>query len=290
MINAIEKSSDHFPALLKEIADLPKQLYVLGALPDDAVAKVAIVGTRKATAQGKFLARNVAEQLARRGMVIVSGLAMGIDTAAHEGALRAQGKTIAVLPCGLDSIYPRQNERLAREICKAGGALVSEYTPETQALQYRFLERNRIVSGLSIATIIIEAPSASGALVTARLAGEQGREVFVFPGPHNHPNYIGSHALIRDGARLVASVEHILEDLGFDTNASRESMSAVPESVFPDSGKERRIFEIIKEAGAPIRIDKIIELTKLESRVVNQTLTMLSLHNMIKEAEGGYTI
>ena len=112
----MEKSSDHFPALLKEIADLPKQLYVLGALPDDAVAKVAIVGTRKATTQGKFLARNVAEQLARRGMVIVSGLAMGIDTAAHEGALRAQGKTIAVLPCGLDSISHMQNERLGRVI------------------------------------------------------------------------------------------------------------------------------------------------------------------------------
>ncbi len=290
MIQTIEKSSDHFPSLLKEIADPPKQLYVVGVLPDDKVAKVAIVGTRKATAHGKLLARRVAEEFARRGIVVVSGLAMGIDTAAHEGALRGGGKTIAVLPCGLDAIYPRQNERLAEEIGKAGGALISEYAPGTEAFQYRFLERNRIVSGLSIATIIIEAPSESGALVTARLAGEQGREVFVFPGPHDHPNYIGSHALIRDGARLVASVGHIFEDLGLVISVAPDAAQGALHDVFSDNEQGKYIFEIIKGAGAPIRIDKIIELTKLEPRVVNQALTLLSLHTMIKETERGYTI
>lgn len=290
MIHSIEKSSDHFPSLLKEIADPPKQLYVLGAVPDDAAVKVAIVGTRKATAHGKLLARRVAEELASRGIIVVSGLAMGIDTAAHEGALRGHGKTIAVLPCGLDTIYPRQNERLAGEICEAGGALISEYAPGAEAFQYRFLERNRIVSGLSIATIIIEAPSESGALVTARLAGEQGREVFVFPGPHDHPNYIGSHALIRDGARLVASIEDIFEDLGLDMNVTHDTAQGAAQDLFANDEQGRHIFEIIKGAGAPIRIDKIIELTKLEPRVVNQALTLLSLHTMIKETEKGYTI
>ncbi len=171
------------------------------------------MGTRKATSQGRFIAKEIAKKLSEMGMVIVSGLAMGIDTAAHEGALAGAGRTIAVLACGLDNIYPRQNENLAKKIIGTGGAVISEYPVGTEAFKNQFLERNRIVSGLCIATIVVEAPRESGALVTARLAAEQGREVFVFPGPTNHPNYHGSHKLIRDGARLVSSIDDILEDL-----------------------------------------------------------------------------
>lgn len=280
-----------YPLLLKEIPNPPKKIYILGELPPEP-PKIAIVGTRKATAEGKAFAQKISRQFAELGAVIVSGLAMGIDTAAHEGALGGKGKTIAVLACGLHSIYPRQNENLAKRIIKANGAIISEYSVGTPALPNQFLERNRIVSGLSIATIVIEAPINSGALVTARLAAEQGREVFVFPGPINHPNYRGSHKLIRDGARLVASIEDIFEDL--------------PAEIFPKKSVEPKqqklnlkkitdknqllILKIIQEAGLPLNIDKIIELTKLEPQIVNQAIALLTIQEIIKETEKGYNI
>ncbi len=190
-IKIISSNNRLFPKLLKEIPSAPKKIYVLGNLPDlsDDSPIIAIVGTRKATDYGKRLAKEISQKLSEMGAIIVSGLAMGIDTAAHEGAVAAKGKTIAVLANGLNSIYPAQNENLAKKILEFGGAIISEYEPATPAYQNQFLERNRIVSGLSIATIVIEAPDRSGSIATARLAAKQGREVFILPGPTNHPNY-----------------------------------------------------------------------------------------------------
>ncbi|MBI2515055.1 DNA-protecting protein DprA [Candidatus Wolfebacteria bacterium] len=289
-INFLERGDSRYPALLSEIRGAPSGLYFLGKLPAYDIPRVAIVGTRKATEAGKNMAKRLAEDLSRRGLVVVSGLAMGIDTAAHQGSLRGGSPTIAVLGNGLDSIYPEQNENLANQILQAGGAIISEYSPGTPVLPHRFLERNRIVSGLSLAAIIIEAPRESGALVTARLAAEQGREVFVFPGPVEHPNYKGSHALIRDGARLVASAEDIMEDLNLATKYEKVRIYENTKSQKIKDEKQLMVLRVIEGAGEPVRIDKIIELTKLEPQVVSQTVAMLVINNFIKESERGYTI
>jgi len=291
-IKSISFEDAEFPPLLKEIPNPPRKIFVLGKLPDDREPKIAVVGTRKFTSQGKLLAKEIARKLVEKGFVIVSGLAMGIDTAAHEGALAGGGKTIAVLACGLDNIYPHQNENLAKKIVETRGAIISEYPTATPAFPNQFLERNRIVSGLSVATIVIEAPKESGALVTARLAAEQGREVFVFPGAVNNPNYCGSHKLIRDGARLVASMEDILEDLSEIFNF-QFSIFNQPQKF--NLGKitdanQRLVAQVIQQAGEPINIDKIIALTKLEPQVVNQSVAILIIQGIIKETEKGYTI
>jgi DNA processing protein len=218
---------------------------------------------------------------------------MGIDTAAHEGALFGGGQTIAVLACGLDTIYPAQNENLAKKILEAGGAIISEYPVGTPAYQNQFLERNRIISGLCSATIIIEAPERSGSLATANWACQQGREVFVAPGPINHPNYRGSHKLIRDGARLMASVEDVLEDLNLEIlNPKSEILnkSKIQNLKFKNIQDKNQllIYKTIQEAGGPLTIDKIIELTKLEPQVINQSLALLIIQEIIKETEKGY--
>ena len=284
-INIINKEDLRYPALLKEIPDAPEKIYVLGELPLDPPPtslrignpKIAIVGTRKATDQGKIIAKKIAERLTNLGVIIVSGLAMGIDTAAHEGAIAANGKTIAVLANGLDKIYPAQNENLAKKILELNGAIISEYEPGKPALEHQFLERNRIVSGLSVATIVIEAPERSGSIVTARLAAEQGREVFVFPGPVNHPNYAGSHKLIRDGARLVSSIEDILEDLNLEIkNLKTEKLKHDAKFNIIDKN-QKIIYATLQKSSKPLHIDKIIEITKLEPQIANQAIAFLTI-------------
>ncbi|MEK7635553.1 MAG: DNA-processing protein DprA [Patescibacteria group bacterium] len=295
-IKTIKKKDDDYPLLLKEILDAPEKIFFLGNLQSKQINdkfKIAIVGTRRATSDGRTLAKELAKKLAENGVIIVSGLAMGIDTAAHQGTIEANGKTIAVLANGLDSIYPAQNENLAKKILEFGGAIISEYPPGTPAYQNQFLERNRIVSGLCDATIIIEAPERSGSLVTARLAAEQGREVLVFPGPLRYPNYKGSHKLIRDGARLVTSIEDIIEDLGLNSNKDKQKeknggATKLPLNNFA-TGEEKLILKIIKNSNQPLGIDRIIKLTKLEPQKVNQIITFSIIKGMIKETEKGYT-
>jgi DNA processing protein len=285
-IQIITKTNNLYPKLLKEIPDAPENLYIQGELPNPQSPAIAIVGTRKATAFGKNLARTIARKLGELKITIVSGLAMGIDTAAHEGALESKARTIAILANGVDFIYPRQNENLAKNIIINKGAIISEYKPGTPPLPYQFLKRNRLISGMCQATIVIEASLSSGALTTARLAAEQGREVFVFPGPINHPNYHGSHQLIRDGARLVSSIEDVLEDLGLELpQFSKKNLTQ-----HIQDPNQKLIFRILKEAGKPVEIDKIIEVTNLEAPIVNQAITILICNNFIKEEEGGYTI
>lgn len=244
---------------------------------------VAVVGTRKATPSGISLAGSIGRDLALAGLPVISGLALGIDTAAHEGALSAGGRTVAVLGNSTDIVYPPENKNLFDRIISSGGSIVSEYEKETGPAKYRFLERNRLISGLSVAVIVIEAPLRSGAINTAGHAADFGRDVFVFPGPANHPNYVGSHKLIRDGARLVSSMEDILEDLGINPLLPKKKTIRLP------SGTEE-IFKALKDSLLPVRIDKIISTTKLEPQIVALGLTRLMIEGLVSENAGYYSV
>lgn len=210
-VRMITPADADFPALLREIADPPQRLYIRGRLPEGPA--VAIVGSRRASAYGLDVAERLAYDLALRGVVIVSGLARGIDGAAHRGCLRAGGRTVAVLGSGLGRIYPPEHEALAEEIVRQRGAVCSEHPADAEPLPHHFPRRNRLISGLSLGVVVVEATARSGALITADSALEQGREVFAVPGPVTHPGSQGTHGLLKQGARLVACAEDILEEL-----------------------------------------------------------------------------
>lgn len=273
-----------YPKLLREIPQAPFGLYVRGALPADAAVAVAIVGTRKATPGGATLAKQFAADLARRALVIVSGLAFGIDVASHEGCLAAGGKAIAVLANGLDEIRPKTNAWLGNNVLESGGAIISEYPFGTESLPYRFLERNRIVSGLARGTLVIEAPERSGSLATARFALDQNRDVFVIPGPITHPNFKGSHELIRAGAELVTKPEDILASFGIETEGVPGAMP-----VFA-SDEEKKIYAVIAAANGSADVDKIAELAHLQIPDINRTLTSLVMKHIVRETGAGYSI
>jgi DNA processing protein len=282
-----------YPKLLKEIADPPFPLYFMGALPSANDVNIAIVGTRKASHEGLLVAKQIGNELAKAGAVVVSGLALGIDGAAHEGAVSAGARTIAVLATGLDSIYPRTHENLAHSILEKNGGIISEYIAGTPALPNQFLERNRLISGLCIATVVIEAPIHSGALVTAKFALEQGRELFVVPGPSNHPNYKGSHMLLRNGARLATNAREILEDLE-DAIANYQLTLPLPKRREPEIDVENEFDSLIisafKNASDPLTVDNLTENTKLELHIVNQRLTFLILRGIIEEKAGRFKL
>jgi len=210
-INFIQTIDKQFPALLKEINYAPFGLYIKGEIPNHKPL-IAIVGTRKITPYGKLVTEKIVQELIKYNFVIVSGLAYGVDTIAHETALKNKGKTIAILGSGIQNIFPPNNIQLAKEIVK-NGALVSEYSLKAPALKQHFPWRNRIISGLCLATIVIEAPEKSGALITARFALEQNREVFAIPGSIFNKNSLGPHNLIKQGAKLVSQAEDVLEEL-----------------------------------------------------------------------------
>lgn len=208
----------NYPSLLKEINDPPPLLFVEGNKNILEKPQLAIVGSRHASKPGLNTSFQFAKLLANSGFVITSGLALGIDGAAHRGALTKQGSTIGVLGCGLQHIYPTSHSSLAAEIISSGGALISEFPLYTSPQASNFPRRNRIISGLTLGTLVIEASLSSGSLITARLAAEQGREVFAIPGSIHHPAAKGCHKLIREGAKLVERVEDIIEELGGWTN------------------------------------------------------------------------
>ncbi len=267
-----------FPRLLREIYFAPFGIYVKGNPGIFEKTSVSVVGTRKATDDGLETAGKFGRDFGRAGIVVASGLAFGIDSAAHKGCVSAGGKTAAVLACGVDEVYPKTNERLAKEILASGGAIISEYPVGTPPLPHRFIERNRIVSGLSVGVVIIEAPESSGSLATARFASEQNREAFVVPGPAGHRNFSGSHRLIRNGARLVSNAGDVLEDLGI----------VEPPPTLAETEEEKTILEILENSKSPLEVDKISEMSNLESRVVNETITILLFKNLVKEEKNGY--
>lgn len=224
-INRATPDKHNYLRLLSEIPSPPKQLYVTGTLPAERLPSVAIVGTRKPSSYGKEVTQRLAYDLAKKGLVIISGLALGVDGIAHRAALEAGGITIAVLANGLPQIYPATHKDLADQITKQGGAVLSEYEPETSARTYQFLQRNRIVSGLSDAIIITEAAARSGTLNTAMHALEQGKEVFVVPGNITSPLSTGCNTLLKQGARPATCADDILEVIAPDLLQSQATLA-----------------------------------------------------------------
>lgn len=284
-IKIIKKSAKEYPKILKEISNTPKQLYVRGKLPKTHNMNFAIVGTRAASEYGKTLAFKIAKELAELGFNIVSGLALGIDTGAHLGALAVKGTTIAVLGSGIDdtSIFPKENLNLAKKIVDSGGAVISEYEPGAKSEIWYFPERNRIISGLSLGVLVVEAPEKSGALITARMALEQNREVFAIPGSLFSKNSIGTNNLIKNGAKMVTSIDDILEELGLD-NLKVDKEKGKKEKLNPE---EKLIFNIIEKE--PIHIDKICEIVKLPASQVLPIISILEIKSIIKNIGGKFT-
>ena len=239
---------------------------------------MAIVGTRKPTPYGIEVAFDFAEKLARRGVVIVSGLAYGIDTAAHRGALHAGGTTIAVMAHGLDTVYPRGNTRLAESIIDKGGALISEYEQGTEAMKHRFLERNRIVSGLADIVIVVEAGERSGTLRTVAEALEQGKEVFAVPGPITSPQSIGPNRLIQQGAQPALTPKDICVALGIDP------LEPIQSKLVTANPEELLLLELIAQG---VRAgDQLLEQSGLSASVYGQTMTMLEIQGLIRPLGG----
>ncbi len=286
-IEIIKKSSRNYPEILKEIPDAPKQLYVRGSLPKDHNLNFAIVGTRAASDYGRTLAFKIAKELAELGFNIVSGLALGIDTQAHLGALEGKGKTTAVMGSAIDdnSIYPSENLNLVKKIISLGGAVISEYEPGTKSEIWFFPERNRIISGLSRGVLVVEAPEKSGALITARAALEQNREVFAIPGSIFSKNSCGTNNLIKSGAKMVTTVDDILEELNL-TDLKTVSLRDISrrekkEKLNPE---EQLILGIIEKE--PIQIDKICKISEMAAGQVLSIVSVLEIRGIIKNIGG----
>jgi DNA processing protein len=281
-INVYTIHDSEYPENLKNIYDPPPVLYVKGGIKEEDGLAIGIVGSRKATDYGLKAAERIAYRLAEVGITIVSGMALGIDSAAHRGALHAKGRTIAVCGCGLKYTYPVSNYNLGVEIA-GNGAMVSEYPFDTPANPYQFPARNRIISGMSLGVIIVEAGERSGSLITADYALEQGREVFAVPGNISSPNSIGTNALIKSGAKLVSSIEDILEELNLDVvfKDNNEAAAANNNEATEISIEESLVLKILKkkEAGK----DEIAAVSGLPAGKVMAALTMLEIKGMIQQ-------
>jgi len=275
-VKAIPQNDPLFPPRLKEIYDPPPVLYVRGSVIPSGEWYLAVVGTRRATMYGREVTERLVTDLVRSGITIVSGLARGIDTIAHRAALAAGGKTFAVLACGLDIIYPPENQKLAEEIM-ANGALVSDYPIGVKPRAEHFPRRNRIMSGLALGTLVTEATEASGALITARMALEQDREVFAVPGSILSIASKGSNGLIREGAKAVLGVEDILEEL---------NLSAIPrqlslEGLVPENETESLLLKCLSEG--PVHIDDLCRACSLPVSTVSSTLTLMELRGIVNQ-------
>lgn len=268
---------EHYPPLLREIDGAPMVLYVRGTLIPEDMNAIAIVGTRKATRYGIDAAYDLAKQLASNGITIISGLAHGIDTAAHQGALDAGGRTIAVLGCGLNQVYPPDNRDLALKIIQQG-AVMSEFSIGTPPDKRNFPRRNRVISGLALGVLVIEAPLRSGALITANTAGEQGREVFALPGNIYNQNSWGPNQLIQDGAKLVMRAEDILDELNIAY--SNVQTRTHTEKIAPANDIEAQILQVL--TADPIHVDDLARQCGLPIATVSGTLTILELKGLAR--------
>jgi DNA processing protein len=279
-IKTIVIKDKNYPKLLKEIKDAPETLYYLGEMKSEENC-FAIVGTRMASSYGMQVALEMAGDLAEAGLTIVSGLAPGIDTFCHQAVVERKKRTIAVLGTGLDekSIYPKSNLKLAKKILETGGCLISEYPPGTRGTQFTFPQRNRIISGLSLGVLVIEAKQKSGALITAEWAKKQGRKVFAIPGPIYSLNSRGPHYLIKTGAKLVENANDILKELNLPY-----STPGVEYSIIGENEEENLILDVLKEGA--LDIDKIIERTKLSASKVASTIAILEIKGKVRNLGG----
>jgi DNA processing protein len=265
-----------YPARLKEIYDYPPVLYYRGSLLPVDEWCIAVVGTRRATVYGKQITEEIVTDLARNKITIVSGLAKGIDTVAHRSALAAGGRSLAVFACGLDIVYPAENMGLSREIME-NGALLSEYPPGTRPRAEYFPRRNRILSGLSLGVLVAEAGETSGAMITARMALEQNREVFAVPGSILSPVSRGTNGLIQEGAKLVRDYTDILEELNLRTVARQMEMK----EVLPATETETVLLREL--SSEPTHIDEVCQRSGLPAATVSGTLAMMELKGIIKQ-------
>jgi len=271
-----------YPKLLKQIYDPPLLIYYRGDLEAFSDFALAIVGTRKFTHYGQQVTEKMVRELIANGLTIVSGLALGIDTLAHLAAVDAGGNTIAVLGCGLDqqSIYPSQNRYLADKIQAHGGIIISEYPLGTMPLRHHFPQRNRLISGLSLGTLVIEAGEKSGSIITAMHALEQNRDVFAIPGNIYSDYSAGTNSLIKLGAKLVSGAKDIIESLNLtDAVAYTENKKIIPET-----NEEKLILAHLSYE--PLHIDELKQLTKLDTSIINSTLTIMEMKGQVKNLGG----
>ena len=275
-----------YPALLKQIADPPSLLFVQGDVDLVSQWQIAIVGSRNPSASGRDTAYEFARYMAQMGLTITSGLAMGIDAAAHQGALAGQGKTIAVIGTGLDRVYPAKHRDLAHDIASAG-AIVSEFALGTAPRAENFPRRNRIISGLSLGTLVVEAALQSGSLITARMALEQGREIFAIPGAIHNPLARGCHQLIRDGAKLVETAQDILEELGPLAGVQGEEKVNIDIAESEIELDDDYLLLLNQLGYDPIQIDLLIERCRLTADVVSSMLLLLELQGQVESLPGG---
>ncbi len=285
-IGIITFKDEGYPALLREIYDPPAILYYRGQLPEATEFSLAVVGTRKVTTYGRQITSEVVAPLASAGLVITSGMAFGVDALAHHATTEASGKTVAVLGSGLDPqhIYPANNRYLAQKIIESGGVLLSEFPIGTMPLKPHFPIRNRIISGMSLGTLVIEAAERSGSLITAKLALDQNREVFAIPGPIHAEHSVGPNSLIKMGAKCVTTSADILDALHLAELTSNEENK----QILPDTKEEAIILpELSKQ---PKHVDEIAKKTKLTISTINSTLTMMEMKGKVKHMGGMHYI
>ena len=284
-IQILTQQDEDYPAALRDSYDAPVILYVWGQLEERDLHSIGIVGSRKLTHYGREAARKFAFQLAGAGLTVISGLARGIDTAAHEGALAAKGRTIGVLGSGLMQVYPPENLALAEKIADGNGAIISEFPLQTPPDRQTFPQRNRIVAHWSRALLVVECPSRSGSLITANLANEAGRQIYAVPGPIDRPTSAGCHDLIREGATLVTDGSQILDDfshLNFSTPKDEEPRPL--ETYLDLSDEENAVLKALDRDNQSI--DEIVQNTILPTHKVSVILMKLELRNLIQTQPG----
>ncbi|NJM39095.1 MAG: DNA-protecting protein DprA [Akkermansiaceae bacterium] len=283
-ISVITQQDEDYPVPLREAYDPPLLLYVWGKLEARDRHAISVVGSRRATNYGKQATKKISYQLAQSGFTIISGLARGIDTAAHEAAVAANGRTIAVIGSGLGKLYPPENLPLAEKIASGFGAVVSEFPLHTSPDKQTFPMRNRIVAAWARAVLVVECPAWSGSLITANLASEYGKQIFAVPGPIDKPTSAGCNQLIRDGATLVADASHILDDLG-TLPFARQASFTEPAAEIPELPEEEAaVFSAVTSDESPV--DLIIEKTKLPAHVVTATLMKLEMRKLVRAFPG----
>lgn len=275
----------NYPINLRPLIDAPPVLFVRGTLVPEDKFSMAIVGSRRATSYGLELSRQFAFEMARHGLAIVSGGARGVDTKAHQGALAGGGRTVAFLGCGVDVAYPSSNRALFNEIAEGGGAVVSEFGMETRPEPWHFPARNRLISGTSLGVLVIESPADSGSLITAREAGDQGRDVFAIPGPIGMGHNAGCHKLIQDGAKLVECVDDILSELGVLTMQSPDSsIGKTPVPILNLPPEQRRILDMLTLH--PRQVEGMIHESRLSAPQVAGILTLLEMRGLARRVPG----
>src|SRR6185312_6758372 len=279
-IGAVRTIDPAYPRLLLEIPLPPPVLYVRGTLAPADEWALAIVGTRRASPYGKQMTERLAGELARQAITVVSGLARGIDTVAHQAALAAGGRTIAVLGCGPDLVYPPENAKLAARIVEQG-AVITEFPPGTQPEAGNFPARNRLISGLSLGVLVTEAPETSGALITTRFAAEQGRDVFAVPGNVTNRGSVGANRLIQDGAQMVLEVGDILSELNLHLAPQQMEMLELREAL-PENASEARLLALLAASDDPGHIDDLCRASGMPIAEVSGTLVMLELKGLVR--------